>query len=187
MEKWLRALEAYLLKKFNQEEVNIVIDYYKEMISERVEHGENIDDVLASYQMKTIRKDMTVDLLSKRNITTPKEFVRSIVQFFVILLTTPLWIPLAIMYFVLFLLLGIFAIVAGIIFVAGIISIIFYTIEAFGQNYNTMETLGYVGLVLISISILSLVSIGIYRLCDRSAKSLYCIFMKLVRKDRGVK
>lgn len=186
MEKWLKTLEALLLKKYDQQEVDIVIDYYKEMISERVERGENIDDVLASYQMKIILKDMMVDHLAKRKVTNTKDFVKSLIQFFLILITTPLWIPFAIVYFVLFLVLAILIVVSGSLLVAGIVSVIFYGIQAFGQSFSAMEIAGYMGLILISASLLGLIGVSLYRLSERSAKMLYGVFLKLVRKDRGV-
>lgn len=186
MEKWLKTLEALLLKKFDQQEVDIVIDYYKEMISERVEHGENLDDVLASYQMKTILKDMMVDHLAKRKLTDSKDFIKSLIQFFIILVTTPLWIPFAIIYFVLFIVIGVLVLVSGILLVSGVVSILFYGIQAFGQNFSAMEIVGYMGLVIIGASLLGLISLSLYRLSERSAKALYQVFIKLVRKDRGV-
>ncbi len=184
MEKWLVTLEEALLKKFNQDEVDIVVDYYREMITERIEHDEKLEDILANYHIKTIEKEMMVDRLSKSINKTSKEFIKNLLQFFFILITTPLWIPFAIVYFILFIVIGVLLIIAGSIFVAGILSAIYLVIQAFGQDLVLLEIFGYIGRIFISFTFLSFLSIGIYKVCQYTAKYLYIVFIKLVKKER---
>lgn len=187
MEKWLKTLEALLLKKFKQSEVDGVIDYYREMISERVEHGEQLESVLSSYHMKTIEKEMMVNRLSKIDITSSKELIKRMVQFFLILISTPLWIPIAVIYFVLFILVAVLTFTSVVIFVSGIVSLAYYGVTGFNQSTSLLELMLYIGLALIVFSLLSLISIGLFRTSKQLAKKLYEVFMKLVNKNRGIK
>jgi hypothetical protein len=157
------------------------------MISERVEHGENLETVLASYHMKTIEKEMMVNQLSKINITSSKVLIKQIIQFFLILITTPLWIPIAIVYFVLFIIVAVFSFVSIVIFLSGVISLVYYSILGFSQASGIFEILLYIGLALIVFSALTLLSISFFNLSKKLARKLYEIFIKLINKNRGVK
>ncbi len=187
MDKWLKTLEQRLSKKFNKEEVDEVISYYEEIISDRLEHGESIDEIIKSYNMATIERDMMVSELSKKDVNSIQDLTKVVIQFFLILIATPLWIPIAVLYFVSFVIVFVFFIVSVSIFVSGLAAIIYYIAIAFTNVTSFLEVSGYLGIGLIVMSILSLVSLGFYRASQLIAKNLFKVFVNLVKKYRGVK
>ena len=52
MKTWLRELERELKRRFYDEEVKDVLSYYEEMIQERLSSGEQLDDILESYNIQ---------------------------------------------------------------------------------------------------------------------------------------
>jgi uncharacterized membrane protein len=187
MEKWLKTLEQKLSKKFKKEEVDEVISYYEEMMNDRLENGESIDDIIKSYHMATIERDMLVSEISKREVNSLRDLTKVVIQFFLILIATPLWIPIAVLYFVSYVIVFVFFIVSISIFVSGIAAIIYYIAIAFNDITSFLEVTGYLGVGLIVMAILSLVSLGFYRVSQWIAKNLFKVFVNFVKKYRGVK
>jgi hypothetical protein len=81
----------------------------------------------------------------------------------------------------------VFFIVSISIFVSGIAAIIYYIAIAFNDITSFLEVTGYLGVGLIVMAILSLVSLGFYRVSQWIAKNLFKVFVNFVKKYRGVK
>jgi len=82
MNAWLKELETLLKKKLYQDEVEEIISFYQEMIEERLEKGESIDHILASYDMKKIVKDVTLDSVLKGIWVHIKIYQRALNRFY---------------------------------------------------------------------------------------------------------
>ena len=187
MDKWLKTLEQRLSKKFNKTEVDEVISYYEEIINDRLEQGESIEEILKSYHMATIERDMMVSELSKREVNSIQDLLKIVFQFFLILIATPLWIPIAVIYFVSYVIVFVFFIVSISIFFSGLAAIIYYIAIAFTDMTSFLEVTGYIGIGLVVMAILSLISLGFYRVSQWIAKNLFKVFVNLIKKYRGVK
>jgi len=70
MKTWLKELERALRTKFYDDEVKDILNYYEEIINDRLSSGEKIDDILSGYEIKKIVKDMTPEILMKRENTS---------------------------------------------------------------------------------------------------------------------
>lgn len=187
MEKWLKTLEQRLSKKFNKTEVDEVISYYEEIINDRLEHGEAIEDILKNYHMATIERDMMVSEISKREVNSIQDLFKIVFQFFFILIATPLWIPIAVIYFVSYVIVFVFFVVSVSIFFSGLVAIIYYIAVAFTDMTSFLEVTGYIGVGLVVMSILSLISLWFYKVSQWIAKNLFKVFVNLIKKYRGVK
>ena len=187
MDKWLKTLEQRLSKKFNKTEVDEVVSYYEEIINDRLEYGESIEDILKNYHMATIERDMMVSEISKREVNSIQDLLKIVFQFFFILIATPLWIPIAVIYFVSYVIVFVFFIVSISIFISGLAAIIYYIAIAFTDVTSFLEVTGYIGIGLVVMSILSFVSLWFYKISQWIAKNLFKVFVNLIKKYRGVK
>ena len=96
-EKWFKTLSDELIKYFDDKEKSEIISYYEEMMDDKLEHGEDIDDVLDEYDPKTIAKRMIPEVITRRKHTVQK--AKSNAWLIILLLfSTPILIPLGIVY-----------------------------------------------------------------------------------------
>ena len=187
MKKWLESLRQRLNQKFNKEEVEEVIAYYEELINDRLDHGEQLEDILNSFHIHEIEKDMFVNQLSKRENLSLKDLIKTMTQFFIVLITTPLWIPIAVLYFVFYILVAVFFIVSFSLVFSGFIAGIYYIGLGLITYQGVFELMGQIGLGLITTVVLCLVGLLFYKLSIWIAKYVITVFTKLVKKMRGVR
>jgi uncharacterized membrane protein len=95
VKSWLSQLERKLGKSFYKDEVADVVGYYEEIINERIAQGEDESEVLKSYDIDQIVKEITPEVLMKRDHKTLKRVSKSTKQLILLLLSTPILIPLA--------------------------------------------------------------------------------------------
>ena len=182
MKTWLKELERALSKKFYKEEVVDIVAYYQEMIEERMSHGEDFEDIISDYQIDQIVKSMTALVLSKRENDTYKKTARSMSQLTVLLLSTPLLIPLGIIYVVLLIVsFSLVVSIMGIAFgtVVGLGSIIF-NIASIGIGSG--ESFALIGAALIGFAVAILVCALLLKMVWEVSKLILKWFVKIVKK-----
>lgn len=182
MKKWTEALRSQLKHKFYEDEIEEIIEYYTEIIQDRLDQGENQETVLASYPIKRIVKDMTGQIISKRNHDNPRMISKSTQQLLLILLSTPILIPLAIVYLALLIVLGSLMIVGVALFISGIAVFITQTVLLFQVEVAWYQSLGVLGIALIGIAVMELVAYYLCRLSYFLMKQLIVLFSRIVNQ-----
>ncbi|MBN2299921.1 MAG: DUF1700 domain-containing protein [Acholeplasmataceae bacterium] len=184
MKTWLKELERELKMRFYLSEVQDILSYYEEMIQERLDQGEYIDDILSDYDAKEIAKSMTTDVVMKRANDTYKSMAKSSKQLLEFLLSTPLLIPLGFAYVIVLivlvsLIISLFATIFG--SVIGMI-VIFISMVSSGLGQN--EIIGFLGVGLIGVSLATFILIAMSQVTLAISKKLIYMFSRLA-KHRG--
>jgi len=186
MKTWLRELERELKRRFYDEEVKDVLSYYEEMIQERLSSGENIDDILESYNIRDIAKSITPEVIMKRTNDTYKKAVKSTKQLAAVLLSTPLLIPLGVLYLSLLIFAVSMMIASGAIIFSSFVGGIAFLADVSQSNLGTNEVMGLIGIILMTFSLMILFSLWMFRWIQILTKKLLYIFSKLAR-NKGEK
>jgi uncharacterized membrane protein len=186
MKTWLRELERELKRRFYDEEVKDVLSYYEEMIQERLSSGELIDDILESYNIRDIAKSITPEVIMKRTNDTYKKAVKSTKQLAAVLLSTPLLIPLGVLYLSLLIFAVSMMIASGAIILSSIVGGIAFLADISQSNLGTNEVMGLIGMILMTFSLMILFSLWMFRWIQILTKKLLYIFSKLAR-NKGEK
>lgn len=182
MKAWLRELERALNKKFYKEEASDIVSYYEEMIEDRMSSGEDFEDIVKDYQIDQIVKSMTPEVLSKRNNNTYKKTAKSMGQLTSLLLSTPLLIPLGIMYVIL--------LIIGFSMVVSILGIAFGAVIGLGSilanivsiGIGTAESFALIGASVIGFAVAILVCSIILKIVWEISKLILKWFVKIARK-----
>ena len=182
MKTWLKDLENALSKKFYKDEVSDITSYYEEMIQERLSGGEKLDVILEEYNIKDIVKTMTPDVLVKRKNDTYPRLVRSMKQLLATLLSTPLLIPIAIIYASLLIFALSMIIVSFVVVISTFVGFVGFSLDFFTTTLSTGNLMVLGGLSLMLVSLLLLASIWIYQLTIWTSKKLLVLFSKIARK-----
>ena len=156
MKTFIINWEKELKKYFSETETKEIVSYYKEIIQERLDHNEDLDDILASYDPKQIVKEMMPDVVIKREKTT-KNMMRSTKGILLLLLTTPLLIPLGIVSLVLIIVFSAMIVTGFALVGGGFVVVMAYLVEVFRVDAGLSEQLVFVGTGLIGATVLSLV------------------------------
>lgn len=182
MNAWLKELETLLKKKLYQDEVEEIISFYQEMIEERLEKGESIDQILASYDMKKIVKDVTLDSVLKRDLGSYKNLSKSTKQILLLLVSTPLLLPLGIVY-IAFIITAFSLLIAGIaVSISGIFGLIIYIIDLFQADLTFIDFIGILGIGIFSFSLLLLVALYLAKIVEVMFKVLLTWVTKFIKK-----
>jgi len=182
MYQWLNVLKEELNKHFYPYEVDDILEYYQEIIDDRMQNGELEDDICKGYDPKEIVREMMPDVLSKRTNKTQKERFKTTKQLWTAIAQTSLKIPLTIMYtisivLVIALLFSIFASIIG-----SFIAFLLYGLDLFEAGLSNFDKIGMTGLALVLLSIIGIILIQIYRLVLELYKKVLNIFSGLTKK-----
>lgn len=178
MKTFLNDLKKEANRYLEKNETNELVSYYEEIINERLLSNETIEIILADYDVEVIVKDALPGVILKRQ---DKVFKNSF-QVILLLFSTPILIPLAIVY--LALVIVILALFIGFLMVAvgGVLFLIPYLIETFKYGGSFGQTLGIASLGLVTSTILFyfgylLVNV-FYKLLKGNVKVFLNIFIK---------
>ena len=155
MKEFLKELEKEAKKYLDEKETLEVINYYEEIINDRLTNNEEIEDVLVSYNAKAIIKELLPEVITKRNLKKPKNAGKSVWQLILVLFSAPILIPLAITFIVLVVAIIIVLCAVAFSLVLSILAIIPYIIEIFGYASNFGSFIGLLGLGIIGVTILA--------------------------------
>lgn len=102
-QEFLKELKASL-KKFNDNETRDIINYYDEMISDKIEQGNNEEQIIDNLgSIKSISAQIQTDLINERLVKS-KNIKKTSTSFWIILMlcASPALIPLGIAFFAVF-------------------------------------------------------------------------------------
>lgn len=189
--EFLKKLEKGLKQVLTHQEVNEAIQYYDELINDRVENDELEEEVIASLgSIENIVRTISVESIEKRPKT---KNIKTIYHTFISILrlaTTPLLIFLSVVYVIVMFILGIVFFGVFITFFVSIIAIILSGIDSYILISSQGANIGHIFLLLGS----HLFGIGIFTtLCVGLKNLIYICLNKTVRlfsktiKNVGVK
>lgn len=96
-QRWFDQLKDELSKYFNKEETAEIINYYDEMIHDKLEDGQDFDDIIKSYDPKQIAKQMIPRVIAERK-TSSLKLDNNAKLIILVLFSTPVLIPLGALY-----------------------------------------------------------------------------------------
>jgi|SRR5690554_1007917 len=158
MDKFLKALAIELKKKnLYQSEIDEILAYYEEMISDRYENGEAMDRIIESYDIRLISRMAFPQALSKRTPETKKEVSKNIGGLLLFLFSIPILIPLGVLYLA-FIIVIFSLILAGFaVGVSGVFGFITVILQLVQTSASVGTSLVVVGLYVFGISLAMLV------------------------------
>jgi len=182
MYQWLNVLKEELNKHFYPDEVDDILEYYQEIIEDRVQNGEIESEVLATLDPKSIAHDMLPEVLSKRTNVTSKERLKTTKQLWVALAQTSLKVPLTIIYTIVIVLISIIMVSIALSMVGSFIVFIYYGFDLFEAGLSNYDKLGMSGISLVLLSIIGLILVNVYRLILEIHKKILNVFSQWTKK-----
>ncbi len=182
MNNWKNQLRKELRRQFSETELNEIIDYYEELINDRVERGESLNKVLKSYDPKTIKKEMLPTMIQKRDHSKVKTTSRSSWQILLILLSTPILLPLAIVYIALIIVALALALSGVLVMIATLIALIPYLIDIIRATDPLATTLAISGIGLIVLPLASLIGYGLFKISFSLTKGMVSLFSNMLAR-----
>lgn len=179
MKTWLNDLERALKRKFYQEEVKDIVNYYEEMINERQSSGESLDQILASYDISKIMTEMTAEVLMKRDNDSYKKVSKSTKQLLFLLIGSPILFPLAIVYFSLMIVVFSLIITSFILIGSSFIGFVGLLFQVSTSDLSFASMIGMIGFGLVSFSLMAIVSLLLLKWMNVLWKKLLHWFSKL--------
>ena len=186
-QEYLEAIRSRI-SAMPADDVNRFMDYYSEMIDDRVEDGLSEEEAVADMgspeaAVEQILEEMPLTKLVKEKIK-PKHELKAL-EVILIVLGSPVWIPLLITAAVLLLTLWIvaFALLISFYAVAGIGGLI-CTIPLFVAHspYTAVLMLGAaligVGIAILFVVSVKPVTVGIFKVCKASVNGIKRMFVK---------
>jgi len=154
--EWLIELNKELKKYFEEKETSEIIAYYDEMICDKLEHGEDIDDVISQYQVKKIATQMIPKIVSGRKLGT-SDYKSNAKLITIILFSTPILIPLGIVYLSL-MITGLSLVLSGVLIgISAVIGIIVYSVALIVSNGSFADIILGIGSTFIIFSLLGVI------------------------------
>lgn len=182
MKTWLKELERALRTKFYDDEVKDILNYYEEIINDRLSSGEKIDDILSGYEIKKIVKDMTPEILMKRENTSVLRVSKSTRQLLLLLLGSPILLPLGIVYISILIFVMSMIFTAFLLIVTGLVGFIGLLIDMLQSSLSIPNVLGVLGMGLMTFSMLILLALWTYQLMALLWRKLIVWFSKLAHR-----
>lgn len=182
MKAWLRELERALKRKFYEDEVRDIVGFYEEVINDRLSNDEKIDDILMSYDIQKIVKDMMPEVLMKRENKSYVQVSKSTKQLLILLLGSPLLLPLGIVYLSILIFVMSMILTAGILLVTGIIGFGSYVIDLLQSGLSLPNVVGTLGFGLMMFGMVVLLALWLYQLMIVIWKKLIFWFSKIALK-----
>ncbi|WP_162163858.1 DUF1700 domain-containing protein [Acholeplasma hippikon] len=184
-QKFIRELQ-FNLSKFERSEVEEIINYYEELIADKMENGLSEEATIRSLgNITDIINEMKMNIVSKR-IDTKKS--NSTKNFLIILgiCSTPILLPLGItfatLYFVMFIVLLALILAFGVSGIATIITVVFQGVSSLSIGGNVAHTSVQIGLGFIIGSILVLLSIYLNKITKYLLNQTNKWFTKIIKR-----
>lgn len=182
MKVWLKELERALSRKFYEEEVKDIISFYEEVINDRVSNGELLDDILSGCDIQKIVKDMMPEVLMKRENKSYVQVSKSTRQLLILLLGSPILVPLGIIYISILIFVMSMIFTSGILIFTSIIGFGSYVIDLFSTDLSIPNVIGTLGFGLMIFSMMILIAIWLYQLMILIWKKMIFWFSKVAQK-----
>lgn len=184
MKKIIKKIEKKL-KGLDLTEKNEVLSYYEEIINERLDRGETIAQIEESIDFDDIRKEYLPKAINKRENKSIKESARSSSTLLLYLFTSPIWIPLGIVYFVLIAVLYVLVASFMIVMVTLPVLALIIPLDLISKGENFGNIVLFTGLYLLIILILEVLFYNLNRGLIKANNYFIKLFSKIVlRKDK---
>ena len=182
-EKWFKMLDQELTKYFNEKEKKDIISYYEELIDDRLDQRESIDDVLDAYDPKKIAKLMIPEVMSKRS-NSNQQMTKNIWLIVLILFSTPILIPLGVVY--LSLMISAFSVLisGGAVIVAGIGAVITQIIRSLSMGLAFSQLILTIGIALLALFVCLFIGYYLIKISWWVLQHLAIWFSQLIIRKR---
>lgn len=186
MQNWLEELKKELEKHFYADEVENILEFYEEMIEDRMQSGELIQEVCASLDPKEIVREMLPEVLSKRTNVTQKERLKTTKQLWAAIAHTSLKIPLSILYTIATCVIFVLVLSISISIIGSLVVFVIYGFDLFEAGLTNYEKLGMSGIALVLLSVIGIIFVNIYRLILEVHKKILKLFSQLAKKKGDI-
>lgn len=181
MKLFLKNLKLYAQRYLNKNETNELVNYYEEMINERLLNGENIEDITNEYNIEEIVKESLPDFILKRN---DRVFKNSYLVL-LLLFSMPLLLPFALTYLAILIVLLSILVSFAIVSVSGILFIIPYMVETLKYATSIDQVLGFTAIGLIISASIFYIGYLLATLDYMFLKWNIKVFLNIFIKKRG--
>jgi len=154
MNNFLKSLSQELLKlNLYQSEIDEIIAYYEEIITDRYENGEDMDHIIASYDIRSICRAVLPQALQRRNPGSNKEVGQNIKTLVIFLFSIPFLIPVGIVYLAFIITIFILMLTGAIVTGSSIIGFVVLLVQIFQGSLEIGTILATIGLYLFGMSL----------------------------------
>lgn len=182
MNTWEKELERALRKKFYEDEVKDILAYYREIIEDRKSNGESMDAILNDYVISDIVKAMMPEILMKRKNDSYLKISKSTKQLLILLLSSPLLIPLGIVYISILIFIFSMMVVSGMLMIGSLTTFVGFLLDMISSTLDIQTVIGLSGFALMMFSMLMLISIWLFKGMMVVANQLFKWFTKIANK-----
>ncbi len=179
--RWFNSLKKELDRFFSDEESREIMNYYEEMFNEKLDNGEDIDHVLDHYDPKKIAKQMIPEVVSRRSVEKVKSNAWLVL---LILFSTPILIPLGIVYLTLMIVAVVLIFTGFIVAASSIFGIFGFIIQLVMSGVTGANLLLAIGIGLIGLAILMGVGYLLTKVSWVVLKQLSIWFSKLITRKK---
>ncbi len=184
LKRWFDSFKRELSKYFDKDETAEIISYYEEMLNDKLDAGESLDRVLSSYDPKQIARSMIPKVVSDRTEKDKHKTRSNLWLMIIILFSTPLWIPLGIVFLVLVIVAFSLMFSGGAIIVSGILGSIGRIILLFGEGLAFSSIVLQTGMWLVVLAILSGLGYILVKWSYKALEYMVKFFGKLLSRDK---
>lgn len=180
---FINALNKELNTYFQKSESDEIVAYYEELIDDRLERGESIEHILANYHPKEIAKSMIPQVVSRRD-HDPKTTSSSLWLILLLLFSSPILIPLGVVYLVVMLVAIILILSGGMVMISGVIALIGQVIRSIIVQLPLADSLLMIGIGLIAFAVCMAIGYYLVKWSYEILKHLAVWFGKLVTRKK---
>ena len=184
MNKFLNELKRELEKRYASADVDDIVNFYQEVITDRIENGEDESLVIAGYDIDEIVKMSGPEVYSSKKEYKAKDARKGAASLTRILFSFPVTIPLGILYIVVLILIFSFAIAGIAIGISGVAMIVYAVVGLFIHNASPGITIGTIGAVLIGVTIAIFVCMMCMKASKAAGKGILKLSSKIIRKRK---
>ncbi|MDL2292144.1 hypothetical protein LJC17_00925 [Acholeplasma sp. OttesenSCG-928-E16] len=184
MDKFLIKLKEELLKKYGSEGIDEIVDYYKEMILDRLDNNEHIDLILMDYNIKEIVTSVGPSIYANKSGYSAKDTRKGAQSLLRVLFGGVATIPLGVLYIIFLIMMVVFVIAGIAVALAGISSILYVVMNFVFFDASLGVAIGMIGLVLMSIPLSIMVCIGLNRLSKVLSKLMLKWASSIIKRKR---
>lgn len=175
-------MKKALAKHFYEDEIDNIVSYYEEIISERQDQGELIDDILMDYDIDDIIRSMTPNVLIKRDHKTRRSIGKSTLTLLLLLLSTPFLIPIGVMYLVFLIVIFVLIVVVFAVIVSSAMGMIGLFVELVQGTLGVAEVVGLTGVALMMTALVLFVSLAVYRMLMNAIRQAISFFSRMANR-----
>lgn len=172
------------LKGLTIEEQNDILNYYEELVNDRLELGENIEDIKASLNYNEIKYTSFTNTIEKRKNDTINKSVKNSFTLLLFLFASPLLIPLGIVYLTIIFVIYVLIFSVGITAFSVPLTMVVNTIASLTKFQNIGDLLLNIGSVILISSFVILVTIYFIKLLYTLNNYLIKLILNFIKRKK---